>query len=202
MYEVPSALLAIGGIGEQNARRAAELVVHEANPQLLVSAGVAGALTPDLKAGDVVRVRDVIDETTGEHYATIGGDAGLVTSSRIAGVEGKLRIASLYGASVVDMEGAAVARVARSSGIPFASVKAVSDELNFPMPPLGNFVDARGQLHVLAFAAFVAVRPKWWLPSIRLGKNTQLAIRNLAAALNHLIQQHTQAANPEPKIHA
>jgi len=202
LYELPSALLAIGGIGERNARRAAELAVREANPQLLVSAGIAGALTPELKPGDVLHFREVVDEVTGEHYATIGGDAVLVTSSRIAGVQSKLQIASLYGASAVDMEGAAVARVARDSGIPFASVKAISDELEFPMPPLGKFLDARGQLHVLAFAAFAALRPKWWLPAIRLGRNTQLAIRNLSEALNHLIQQHTQAATSGSKIHA
>jgi adenosylhomocysteine nucleosidase len=147
-------------------------------------------------------VRDLIDEATGEHYATVGGSAVLVTSSRIAGVESKLRMASLYAASAVDMEGAGVAAVAREHGIPFAAVKAISDELDFPMPPLGRFVDARGRLNVLGFAVFVAARPKWWLPAIRLGKNTQLAIQNLAATLNHLIQQHTQAATSESKIHA
>ncbi len=175
--------------------------MREANPKLLVSAGIAGALTPDLKAGDVVHVRDVVDEATGEHYATVGGEAVLVTSSRVAGVQSKLHLASLYAASAVDMEGAAVAGVARERGIPFASLKAISDELGFPMPPLGKFVDDRGQFHVLGFVGFVAVRPKWWLPAIHLANNTQLAIRNLADALNHLIQQHAQGAISETEAH-
>lgn len=200
LYELPSALLAVGGIGRENAQRAAELAVGEANPKLLVSAGIAGALTPDLKAGDVVHVRDVVDEVTGKHYATIGGDAVLVTSSRVAGMQGKRRLASLYAASAVDMEGAAVAHVAKEHSIPFAALKAISDELEFPMPPLGKFVDARGQLHVLAFAGFVAVRPKWWLPAVRLATNSQLAIRKLAEALNHLIQQHGQGGPSEREI--
>jgi len=202
LYELPSALLAIGGIGRNNGQRAAELAVREASPKLVVSAGIAGALTPELKAGDVVQIRNVIDEATGEHYSTVGGDAVLVTSSRVAGKQSKVRLASLYSASAVDMEGAAVAAVARQCGIPFASVKAISDELDFPMPPLGKFVDASGQFHVLGFAGFVAVRPKWWLPAIRLGKNTQLAIRNLAEALNHLIQQHTQTVTSGSRLHA
>ena len=202
LYELPSALVAVGGIGRNNAERAAELVIREARPGLLVSAGIAGALTPDLKAGAVVHVRDVVDESTGEHYATVGGDAVLVTTSRVAGVESKLRLASLFGASAVDMEGAAVASVAKKREISFAALKAISDELAFPMPPLGKFVDAHGQFHVLTFAGFVAVRPWWWLPTIRLANNSQLAIRNLADALNHLIQQHADAAVSESKTHA
>jgi adenosylhomocysteine nucleosidase len=199
LYELPSALLAIGGIGRNNAQRAAELAVREAGPTLLVSAGIAGALTPHLKAGDIVRVRDVVDEATGEHYATIGGDAVLVTSSRVAGIQGKRRLAALYAASAVDMEGAAVARVAKERGISFAALKAISDELDFPMPPLGQFVDARGQFHELAFAGFVAVRPKWWLPAVRLANNSQLAVRNLADALNHLIDAHAEAIHSQTK---
>ncbi len=199
LYELPSALLAVGGIGRDRAQRAAELAVREANPKLLVSAGIAGALTPGLKPGDVLHVRDVVDEATGEHYSTLGGDAVLVTSSRVAGIQGKRRLASRFAASVVDMEGAAVARVAKQQGIRFAAVKAISDELDFPMPPLGQFVDAGGQFHVLAFAGFVAVRPKWWGPAVRLASNTQLAVRNLAEALNHLIQQPAQAGSSESK---
>ncbi len=199
LYELPSALLAVGGIGRSNAQRAAELAVREAKPELLVSAGIAGALTPHLKAGDIVHISEVVDEATGEHYATTGGDAVLVTSSRVAGIQGKRRLATLYAASAVDMEGAAVARIAKERGIPFAALKAISDELEFPMPPLGRFVDGRGQFHELAFAAFVALRPMWWLPAVHLATNSQRAIRNLAEALKHLIQQHTQAATSETK---
>ena len=64
LYELPSALVAIGGIGRNAAHRAAELVVREAKPGLLVSAGMAGALTPSLKPGDVVSAREVVDEAT------------------------------------------------------------------------------------------------------------------------------------------
>lgn len=65
LYELPSALVAIGGIGPSAGLRAAEVVVRESDPGLLVSAGLAGALTPALHAGDIVYVRDVVDEATG-----------------------------------------------------------------------------------------------------------------------------------------
>ena len=191
VYELPSALVVIGGIGRNAAQRAAEIAVHEAQPDLLVSAGFAGALTPNLNAGEVVSIRDVVDEATGEHYSTQGGDAVLVTALRVAGKNGKQRLASTYAASAVDMEGAAVARVAKQLGIQFAVVKAISDELDFAMPPVSGFVDAQGQFRSLAFAAYVAIRPRWWSPTINLARNSTLASKNLVIALKHLITQYT-----------
>ena len=190
LYELTSALVAIGGIGYSAATRAAELIVREADPEILVSAGLAGALTPSLKSGDVVDAREVIDQATGERYETIGGDAVLVTALRVAGGKGKQRLAASYSASAVDMEAAAVARVAKQHGIPFAAVKAVSDELEFPMPPVSGFVTPQGHLRAAAFAAHVAVRPQWWLSTVQLALNSRRASRNLSAALQHLIKEH------------
>jgi adenosylhomocysteine nucleosidase len=189
-YELPSALVAIGGIGRSAGMRAAELVLQEARPEVLLSAGLAGALTPSLKCGDVVRTREVIDEATGERYETIGGDAVLVSASRVAGSKGKQRLAVSYSASAVDMEAAAVARIAKQYGIPFGAVKAISDEFGFAMPPVSGFVTPQGRLRAGAFAGFVAVRPKWWLSTLRLALNSGRASRNLAAALEHLIEEY------------
>lgn len=190
LYELPSALVATGGMGRDAGTRAAEVVVREASPAIVVSAGLAGALTTSLKPGDVVCAREVIDEATGERYQTVGGDAVLVTALRVAGAKAKRRLAASYSASAVDMEGASVARTAKQHGIPFMAVKAISDELEFPMPPVSGFVTPQGQLRAVAFAGFVAVRPKWWLPTIRLALNSRRASQNLSAALEHLIQQY------------
>jgi adenosylhomocysteine nucleosidase len=184
-----SALVVIGGIGRDAALRAATIAVSEAQPVLLVSAGLAGALTANLKAGNVVLVREVVDDATGERFTTEEGDAVLVTASRVVGKNDKQRLASAYKASAVDMEAAAVARVAKQSGIAFAAAKAISDELDFAMPPLNQFVDSEGKLHELAFVAYVAVRPRWWSSTIKLASNSRMASKNLAAALEHLIQQ-------------
>ena len=50
------------------------------------------------------------------------------------------------------MEAAAVAAVAQERGIEFAAVKAISDELDFVMPPVGRFVDADGKFETARFA--------------------------------------------------
>lgn len=194
VYELPSALVAIGGIGRNAGTRAAELVVREAEPAILVSAGFAGALTPSLRPGDVLRAREVIDEATGERYASMGGDAVLVTALRVTGLKGKQLLAAGYSASAVDMEGALVGRAAKQHGIRFAAVKAISDELDFAMPPVGGFVDAEGQFRSAAFARYVAVRPRWWVPTVRLAINSRRASENLSAALEHLIQEQAQGS--------
>jgi len=195
LYELPTALVAIGGMGRNASTRAAELAVHEGKPGLLVSAGLAGALTPWLKPGDVVRAREVVDEATGERYPTAGGDAVLVTALRVAGFKGKQRLAASYSASAVDMEAALVARIAKRHGIRFEAIKAISDELRFDMPPVSGFVTAQGQMRAVAFAGYVAVRPKWWVPTVHLARNSRLASKNLSAALEHLIEQHATAIN-------
>ena len=42
------------------------------------------------------------------------------------------------------MEAAAVAAAAAGHGIGFAATKVISDELNFEMPEMERFIDARG----------------------------------------------------------
>jgi adenosylhomocysteine nucleosidase len=91
------------------------------------------------------------------------------------------------------MEGALVARIAKQHGIPFAAVKAISDELGFPVPPVSGFVTPEGQIRAAAFAAYVAVRPQWWGPTVRLAVNSRHASKNLSAALEHLIEQQVTA---------
>lgn len=194
LYDLPSALVAIGGIGRNAAARAGEMAVREAEPAILVSAGFAGALTPSLKAGHVVLAREVIDEATGQRYITIGGEAVLVTALRVAGMLGKRRLATSYSASAVDMEGAVVAQTAKQDGISFAAIKAISDELDFPMPPVSGFVTPLGQFRSAAFAGYVAVRPKWWVPTVRLAVNSRRASENLSAALEHLIEEHAKGS--------
>jgi adenosylhomocysteine nucleosidase len=186
LYELPSAIVVIGGMGRAPAERAANIAVKLAGPELLISAGFAGALTPKLKVGDVVYPREVLDDVTGERYLGLQGDAVLVTALRVMGRNGKKRLAGMYAASAVEMEAAVVAQVAKQHGLPFAAVKVISDELEFPMPPVKGFVDAQGRFRTLAFAACLAVRPKWWIPTLRLARNSKIASENLSAALNHL----------------
>jgi nucleoside phosphorylase len=53
-WEGGAAVVALSGMGPAAARQAAEPLINRCRPELLVSMGFGGALTPGLAAGDVV----------------------------------------------------------------------------------------------------------------------------------------------------
>lgn len=192
LFELPEAVVAVGGIGEKHARRAAEIVIEHAQPRLLVSAGIAGAISPKLKVGDVGRIREVVDVATGERYPTQGGDWVLATSQDVSDAAEKQGLLAKYGADVVDMEAAAEAQVAQDRGIEFAAVKAISDDAAFEMPPLNRFIDGNGRFDTRRFLVYIALHPKWWTTLGKIKKNSEIATANLCRALEHLMESSSR----------
>ena len=187
LFDLDRAVVAVGGIGEKCARRAAEAAIADAQPRLLLSAGIAGALSPALKVGDVGCIREVVDVVSGERYPTRGGKWVLATSRDVSDAAEKRELLSKYGAEVVDMEGAAAAQVAKEQGLEFAAVKAISDEAGFRMPPLMRFIDDDGKFHNLKFLLYVGLRPRWWAVVGRIRANTAIASRNLCREVERLL---------------
>lgn len=198
-FELGDAVVAIGGVGRKAASRAADAAVASYQPGVIVSAGVAGALTATLKVGDVVQAREVVDADSGARFSTSEGGAMILTVSSVSGPEEKRILAERWKADMVDMEAAAVASVAQRHGIEFAAIKAVSDELNFAMPPVGEFVSDAGKFATTRFAAYVAIRPQWWRSVHQLSANSRLAAVNLSEALIHLIDRRSFIA-PEQRV--
>jgi adenosylhomocysteine nucleosidase len=192
LFELPEAMVAVGGMGEKPARHAAEVVIEQAQPKLLVSAGMAGALSPQLKVGDVGRVREVVDGASGDRYPTRGGEWVLATSQDVSDVAQKKALLTKYGADVVDMEGAAVAQAAKERGLEFAALKAISDDSGFAMPPMMRFIDGDGRFETRQFLIYIALHPKWWATLGKIRKNSKLASANLCRALEHLIESSSQ----------
>jgi adenosylhomocysteine nucleosidase len=196
-FELENAVVAVGGIGRNAARKAAEGAIAMYQPSVVVSAGIAGALTTLLKVGDVVHAREVVDADTGARFAAGEGDAVVVTTASVSGPSEKRAIAERWKADVVDMEAAAVAAVAREQGIEFAAVKAISDELGFVMPPVGEFVGPNGRFRTLRFAMYLAIRPRWWAAVRQLNANSGTAALNLSGAVRHLTDRRSLTALEE-----
>jgi adenosylhomocysteine nucleosidase len=189
LFALDGAVIAIGGIGEKCARHAAETVVDYGQPTILLSAGIAGAVSPALKVGDVGRIKEVVDTSSGERYPTRGGEWVLATSQDVSDATEKQELRRKYGADVVDMEAAAVAQVARERGVEFAALKSISDDAGFAMPPLMRFVDQNGQFSMGRFLLFVAFRPKWWPALTKMRANAAVASANLCREVEHLIEE-------------
>jgi adenosylhomocysteine nucleosidase len=182
-FEHGSAVAVCGGMGFAAARRAAEAMMTNYHPETLVSAGIAGALQPTLAIGDVLRPRTVIDASDSSRAEIPTGQGILVSFPEVAGAAQKVKLGNAFQADVVDMEAAAVARVAAIHGIEFVAVKAISDEADFEMPDLSRFITPDGQFRSSAFAAYAALRPQLWPQVIRLAKNSAKASNALCAEL-------------------
>ena len=199
-YEGKHAVVIIGGIGPEAARAAAEAIIAQHSPDLLISAGVAGSLVPELHVGETIFPTTVIDTQDGSRHETAIHDAPLgktplartvlASYPEIAGAAQKQQLARSYGAQAVDMEAAAVARAAQVHGLPFLAVKAISDELNFELPDMSPFIK-NGKFQTERFALHVALRPWLWLRVFRLARNTRIASENLCAWLRESVLTNT-----------
>lgn len=199
-YESSYAVAVCGGIGPEAGGRAAQAAVANYSPELLITAGLAGALVPELHAGETIFPAMVVDARDGSRSETAIQNARLgnsplartvlVSSPEIASATEKQRLGKAYGAQAVDMEGAAVARVAEVNGIPFIAIKAISDEVEFELPEMANFIQD-GRLRTGLFTLHIALRPWLWLRVARLARNTKLASENLCAWLRESMLTHT-----------
>jgi len=186
VFESDNAVLIVGGIGVKAAARAARVVLDLVQARTLVSVGSAGALKPDLKVGFVFRPATVIDAATGKRFAVQDGSGTLVTAADILGPAEKKKVASRFPAEAVDMEAAAVAAVAQERGVEFMAIKSISDELDFALPPMGQFVNDEGQFHTGRFLGYLAVRPRLWGVVNRMAADSARAAAALSAALESL----------------
>ena len=187
------------GMGAEAALRAFASAVSDGPVDMLLSVGWAGSLHPEVHPGTVHVPTVVIDAQTGEQFRLTEGKRQwrLVTTARVADEAEKRRLAATYpGAVLVDMEAAAVARLAEMHSIPLLCIKGVSDAAGATLPDLNPFIDPRGKMQMARFLAYIAVRPRFWPSLLHLGKNSARA----ANAMRDLILQFMKEKNVEEFI--
>jgi adenosylhomocysteine nucleosidase len=184
-FEKNDAVIICGGIGMEAARRAAEAAIAIYSPSLIYSAGFAGALEARLRVGDVIQPSQLINAADSSRVKLAGGDGILISFGSVANPAQKQKLHESFGAQLVDMEAAAVARAADARGVTFAVVKAISDEVDFDFPSTERFVDSIGRFSEMRFALFAALRPWLWPQIIRLVRNSTRAANALCAWLEH-----------------
>lgn len=200
-------LAAAGGMGAQKAAEAAEALVRTWQPELLVMAGVAGALSPELRlgellvaeavaAGEVLLVPPVIPESAAGAAVRSGIllslDRVLVTAAE---KEASLSLPLLSGlpggvTAAVEMETAGLAGAARAAGVPWAAVRAMSDTAAEALPldfnrlrgPDGDLPPSRVALAALTHPAAIP-------GLLRLGRRTAAAAEAVAAFLADWIER-------------
>ena len=117
-------------------------------PSLLIFAGFAGALTDSLRVGDIVLADEIVDAQGNRWQPTWPAPLAdgpwnpplhrgrLVSVNRMAAsVEEKRRLGSAHQAIAVEMESAIFAERCTRAGLPFACLRAISDEVGTPLSP-------------------------------------------------------------------
>lgn len=196
-------VLAQTGIGRKPAREAVEKLAKMFEAPRLFSIGYAGAVDPQLKAGDllvaeqVVRLDGLEERESYEADRTLfrmamvaaGHNGGQVVQGKIATVdrfvaevESKRHIYRRTGARAVEMESSGIGDAAARLGIPTAFVRAISDEADFELSTWRDHMAAAG------WAGFDLAGGSHELRAVAaaLRKKSMLASRSLALFVNRL----------------
>jgi adenosylhomocysteine nucleosidase len=113
----------------------------------------------------------------------------LLTADHVVGRDEKPKLAAQWNADLVDMEAVTVARLAKVRGLPFRTVRAISDPVDDNLPDLSRFTDERGSFQSASFAMYVALHP-WLIPTtVKLGKQSARASQAIASALLQFLRQ-------------
>ena len=182
-------IAACAGAGQDAATRAFAAIEEGGPIDLVISIGWAGSLRAEIAPGTAHNVAGVIDVRTGErHNCEAGaGELWLLTSPKVANSEEKRRLASAYNAALVDMEAAAIARLAAMRDIPFYCIKGVSDGLTDRLPDFNRFLSPDGRFHLARFVLFALLRPWYWPALIRMGENSRQASQSIVESLREFL---------------
>ncbi|HEX5353562.1 MAG TPA: hypothetical protein VFW60_05735 [Rhodanobacteraceae bacterium] len=192
--------VAVSGIGPRNARHAAERLLA-CGASRLANWGVAGALRPDLAAGDVLvpeRIRcapgdpgfatdaDACERLIAALSAGLNVHRGVLWSARqpVSTQAEKKALAESSGAVAVDMEAASIAAVAARANIPFVAVKAICDPVTRELPAriLGALDGADGGFSLRMLSAIAFGGPTAWRAAHALARDFARARHSLTAA--------------------
>jgi len=158
-------------------------------PGIILSCGIAGALAPSLRPGDVVIDGNVLLVERLGQALPHAHRGGIVGSDAIAASAAEKRILhERTGAIAVDMESHVAARVAVRKGVPFAALRVISDCADDDLPPAA-LVGMRpdGGMALGAVLASLARNPRQLPALIRTGRQADQAFRSLAQAYDTII---------------
>jgi hopanoid-associated phosphorylase len=164
----------------------------------ILSFGICGALSPELAIGTIVVGTGVVCENqrwraddawsnaltracNASEGVIVGSDSVLLTEAAKAALHRET------GAIVTDMESHIVAKVASERGLPFAVLRAVSDDATHALPPAAAFgLDTEGRTAYMAVMLSLLDEPSQFRALIRTARDTNIAMKALLRCLQRL----------------
>lgn len=155
----------------------------------VISAGLAGALQPDMASGDIVADLRELPLEYPQAARRVAGELGLklhfgkiVPAAGVAGPEEKRRLGVRLRACAVDMETEAVRAWAAAAGAPCLAVRAVLDAVDEELPPPPSGEDA------LSLAGYALANLDRLPLLVRTGLAQRRAMANLTRFLGRYVE--------------
>ena len=196
-------VLIVSGMGRQRAKLAAQKLVRE-NVDCLLSFGTAGALSPQLKPGDLVQPQELDDG--GRKYAVT---TSLPASIRqglsqkdiairrgtlacadavVADTDAKRKLFEQTGAVAIDMESAGVLDAAEHGGLPIFALRIISDSADMALPEVVlQRVDAFGRIDIMGLGIDLISSPGQLPMLLRLGCASRQAGKTMKQVADELL---------------
>lgn len=210
-------LLVTSGMGARRAEAAARLLIEQAQPRALIAFGIAGAVEPDLRIGDVVLAesacrwdgstsgplvplsalpdpaRQAVEQALTPRGARLWAGTAVTTGGAQAAAH---QLAHLPN-PVLEMETAAIAEAiaqatasAAGQAPPLYAMRAISDNPRAPIPfDLGQMVDEDANLIPSRLLKATIRQPGKLLQLPRLMRNSRRAAENAAAAVDAALSE-------------
>jgi adenosylhomocysteine nucleosidase len=193
--------LAISGIGGIAAAAAAQALV-DVGASALMTFGMAGGLDPALKPGSVVIPCELLS-SEGARYAACRAwreQVAAAVSPLRAVTEGNLLTSTHAidtpadkaaafrntGAAAVDMESAAVAKIAAQHNLPFIAVRVIVDTAADMLPRAVVAASRSGRVQFARLIGGLIMAPREIASLVRLAQRYRIAMRSLRVIGAHL----------------
>lgn len=204
------------GIGRENAIKATSCLLESTKVDLLISAGVAGGIREGLNVGDLIVAEGVCytkqndfneDELHLEseyecckEIIQLARQCGSKLESKlhfgdlltvdkvISQAKTKRSIGKQNSFLAVEMESAAIAKVAFERDVKFAAIRSISDDIEDDLQlDYDNIISDEGKVKVSSIALGVLKNPQSLALLSRLNKQTKSAAKSLAYFMSTLI---------------
>jgi adenosylhomocysteine nucleosidase len=173
------------GMGQRNADKSIGAILSTEKPTLVLTAGFAGALNPDLSLGTVLFSCDDAPHLQPRLLATGARPARFHCANRVASTAAEKRqLWESTHADAVEMESQIICNICREHKIPCATIRVILDTASEDLPLDFNFLmTADQQMDYRKLAFSVAKSPSKIAALLRLQKQSKTAAEYLASVL-------------------
>ena len=187
------------GMGKLNAQKALANYLLSKRPKMILSSGFAGGLNPSLTVGSLLYESDS-NHPLSSSLKSLDIKAGKFHSAeKVATTAGeKTKLWKATQCDAVEMESLAIKNIADSEGIPFLTLRVISDAANETLPlDFNQLMTTQMRISLVKLAWQVTKKPQLVPQLIRFNQGIRYAAKQLATSLSALIPATTPNSNNE-----